>query len=116
MSVLDLAGNNKVITTANGVSQTEEENIEFGNGAGQYDRLDIGANFMAAYILNSGLMLKVNYSLGFLNLSNDTDFKYKNQYFGVSLGLFFHAGREINHTLFTYKKRPCGAFFYFNLC
>lgn len=87
-----LAGNNKVITTANGVSQTEEENIEFGNGSGQYDRLDVGANFMAAYILNSGLMLKVNYSLGFLNLSNDTDFKYKNQYFGVSLGYFFMQG------------------------
>jgi hypothetical protein len=87
-----LAGNTKVIGTVNGVSQTVEENIEFGNGQGQYDRLDVGANFMAAYVLNSGLMLKVNYSLGFLNLSNDTDYKYKNQYFGVSLGYFFMQG------------------------
>ncbi len=87
-----LGGKNKVISTTNGVSQTEEDNIEFGNGSGQYDRLDIGANFMAAYVLNSGLMLKVNYSLGFLNLSNDTDTKYKNQYFGLSLGYFFMQG------------------------
>jgi hypothetical protein len=87
-----LGGSSKVITTANGVSQEEKENIEFGNGTGQFDRVDIGANFMAAYILNSGLMLKVNYSLGFLNLSNDEDTKYKNQYFGVSLGYFFLQG------------------------
>jgi Outer membrane protein beta-barrel domain len=87
-----LSGKTIATTTANGVSQEEEEKVEFGNGEGQFDRVDIGANFMAAYILNSGLMLKVNYSLGFLNLSNETDTKYKNGYFGVSLGYFFLQG------------------------
>jgi len=43
-------------------------------------------------------MLKVNYSLGLMNLSNETNFEgiilkdYKNRYFGVSLGYFFLQG------------------------
>lgn len=87
-----LSGKTIATTTANGVSQEEEENIEFGNGSGQFDRMDFGANFMAAYILNNGLMLKVNYSLGLVNLSNDPDTDYKNRFFGVSLGYFFLQG------------------------
>jgi hypothetical protein len=87
-----LSGKTIATTTANGVSQEEEDNIEFGNGSGQFDRLDFGANFMAAYILNNGLMLKVNYSLGLVNLSNDPDTDYKNRFFGVSLGYFFLQG------------------------
>jgi hypothetical protein len=90
-----MSGKTKATATFNGVSQNNEKKIDFGNGEGQFDRLDIGANFMAAYILNSGLMLKVNYSLGLMNLSNNTDFEgivlsdYKNRYFGVSLSYFF---------------------------
>jgi hypothetical protein len=79
-------------TTVGDISQDDERDVEFGNGSDQYDRLDIGANFMAAYILNNGLMFKVNYSLGLLNLSNNPDAEYKNRFFGVSLGYFFLQG------------------------
>jgi hypothetical protein len=86
--------NGKTVSTitANGVSEKQDEKVEFGNGSGQIDRFDFGANFMAAYVLNNGLMLKVNYSLGLLNLSNDPDTDYKNRFFGVSLGYFFLQG------------------------
>jgi len=87
-----IGGKSKVTTTTGGSTVEEEENIDFGNGQDQYDRLDLGANFMAAYILNNGLMLKVNYSLGLLKLTNDGESDYKNRYFGVSLGYFFMQG------------------------
>ncbi len=56
--------------------------------------MDFGANFMAGYIMNNGLMLKVNYSLGLANLSNVSDSDWKNRYFGVTLGYFFLRGGE----------------------
>lgn len=87
-----LSGKTTGKTTVGGVSQEEERDVEFGNASGEFDRLDIGANFMAAYILNNGLMFKVNYSLGMINLSNSSDSDYKNRFLGVSIGYFFLQG------------------------
>jgi len=87
-----ISGKTITKTTVSGISQEDKRDVEFGNGSDQYDRLDIGANFMAAYILNNGLMFKVNYSLGLINLSNNSDSDYKNRFFGVSLGYFFLQG------------------------
>lgn len=87
-----IGGKTVAKTTAGGVSEEEEADIEFGSAEGQFDRFDFGANFMAAYVMNNGLMFKVNYSLGLINLSNDSESDYKNRYFGVSVGYFFLQG------------------------
>jgi len=47
--------------------------------------LDAGANFLAGYELNNGLLFSLNYSLGLTNFSPDGD-KSKNGYFGISVG------------------------------
>jgi hypothetical protein len=89
-----LSGKSKVKVSALGQSEEEEDDIEFGSDEDQIKRMDFGANFMAGYIMNNGLMLKVNYSLGLANLSNVSDSDWKNRYFGVTLGYFFLRGGE----------------------
>lgn len=88
------SGKTKVKVSALGQSEEDEQDIEFGSEEDQIKRMDFGANFMAGYIMNNGLMLKVNYSLGLANLSNVSDSDWKNRYFGVSLGYFFLRGGE----------------------
>lgn len=89
-----LSGKSKVKVSALGQSEEEEDDIEFGSDEDQIKRMDFGANFMAGYIMNNGLMLKVNYSLGLTNLSNVSDSDWKNRYFGVTVGYFFLRGGE----------------------
>jgi len=89
-----LSGKSKVKVSALGQSEEEEDDIEFGSEEDQIKRMDFGANFMAGYIMNNGLMLKVNYSLGLANLSNTSESDWKNRYFGVTLGYFFLRGGE----------------------
>jgi hypothetical protein len=91
---IGIGGKTIATATSNGTSQKEEQDIEFGSGEEQYKRMDFGANFMAGYILNNGLMFKVNYSLGLANLSNSNEADYKNRYFGVSVAYFFLRGGE----------------------
>ena len=87
-----LSGKTKAKVSALGQSEEEEQDIEFGSADDQLKRMDFGANFMAGYIMENGLMLKVNYSLGLSNLSNTSQSDWKNRYFGVSLGYFFLRG------------------------
>ena len=89
-----LSGKSKAKVSILGETEEEEENIEFGVNEDQIKRMDFGANFMAAYIMHNGLMLKVNYALGLNNLSNVRDSEWKNRYFGVTLGYFFLRGGE----------------------
>jgi hypothetical protein len=89
-----LSAKAKIKVSALGQSEEEEEDFEFGSGDDQVKRMDFGANFMAAYIMHNGLMLKVNYSLGLTNLSNTSDSDWKNRYFGVTVGYFFLRGGE----------------------
>jgi hypothetical protein len=74
------------------IAQEDKQDVVFGNASGEIKRFDFGANAMAAFILDNGLMIKANYSLGLANISNDAASPYKNSYFGVSLGYFFLRG------------------------
>jgi hypothetical protein len=89
-----LNGKTSAKVSFQGQSQEEDEDIEFGSDEDQIKRFDFGANFMAGYIMNNGLLFKVNYSLGLANLSNVSDSDWKNRYFGVSVGYFFLRGGE----------------------
>jgi hypothetical protein len=89
-----LNGKTNAKVSFQGQSQEEDEDIEFGSDDDQIKRVDFGANFMAGYIMNNGLLFKVNYSLGLANLSNVNDSDWKNRYFGVSVGYFFLRGGE----------------------
>jgi hypothetical protein len=91
---LGLNGRTKAKITAQGQTSEEDEDVDFGSGEEQVKRFDFGANVMAGYIMSNGLLIKVNYSHGFANLSNAPDGDWKNRYFGVSVGYFFLRGGE----------------------
>lgn len=89
-----LSGKSKGTSSVNGETAEEtDEKIEFGSSEDQTKRFDYGANIMAGYFMNNGLMIKLNYSRGFANLSNVTDEKYHNQYLGLSVAYFLKGGQ-----------------------
>ncbi len=88
-AAIGLHGKTKAQVTVNNNVQEEEEDITFGSAQDQLKRFDYGANAMVGFIMNNGLMLKANYSLGLSELSNDPASPYKNRYLGVSLAYFF---------------------------
>ncbi len=67
----------------------DSEDIEFGSGEGEVKPLDLGGNILAGYELSNGLFLSVNYNLGFSNISNESEVKTRNNYFGIKLGYLF---------------------------
>ncbi len=69
---------------------TENTDFEFGSDAGQIRRMDLGLNFLAGYELKNGLFLSANYTRGLTNWLN-TDEKWRNNVFAVSVGYFFKA-------------------------
>jgi Outer membrane protein beta-barrel domain len=83
-----LGGKNKVTTTTGGQTVKQDSDVEFGSGEEQINRFDYGLNVMVGYLLNNGLLIKLNYSLGLAELSNNSATKYKNSYFGLTLGYF----------------------------
>ena len=89
-----ISGKNKVTTTVGGQSEKTEENVKFGSADEQIKRFDYGLNFMAGYLVGNGLMVKLNYSLGLVDLSNVSQAKYKNSYLGLTLGYFFKRAGE----------------------
>ncbi len=62
------------------------EDIEFGSNDGEIKPLDLGANILAGYELSNGLFFSLNYNLGLSNISNDTEDKTRNNYFGIRVG------------------------------
>lgn len=80
-----------VKAVVNGQEVTIRE-VEYGT---DIKRFDYGANAMLGYLLNGGLMLKANYSLGLADISNQGDgTEYKNRYFGISVVYFFKRAGE----------------------
>jgi hypothetical protein len=70
--------------------ETMEEDVNFGTG--EEDDLkpfDFGLNFLTGYQFKQGFVVSVNYTPGMTNLSNDSEVKWKNNYFGLTLGYFF---------------------------
>lgn len=66
----------------------ENTDFEFGSDAGQIRRMDLGLNFLAGYELKNGIFVSANYTRGLTNWLN-TDEKWRNNVFAVSVGYFF---------------------------
>ena len=65
------------------------ENLKFGsNDESTLTRGDLGANFIAGFSLNNGVMFFVNYNAGIANLlpKEMEDSKLRSNYFGIKLG------------------------------
>jgi len=71
------------------IVNTLDQDIKFGSGVDETNPLDYGGNLFAGLLINSGLMLKVNYSMGMAELSNRDNTSYKNNGFGATLAYFF---------------------------
>lgn len=67
----------------------ESADVTFGSGEEDMKRMDIGANMLAGYQLSNGLFLSLNYNLGLSNISNGSDSKDHNNYFGIRIGYLF---------------------------
>jgi hypothetical protein len=72
----------------------EEEKIEFGSGDEELKRFEFSGNILVGYELANGLYIQTNYSLGLSNLTNVSDSKAKNKYFGIRLGYFFGGSKS----------------------
>lgn len=87
-----LSGKNEyTISTSAGTVTSAKEDIQFGSGASEIKRMDLGASGMAGILLQNGFMVKVNYGLGLTNLysANTNGASYKQKYLGASVVYFF---------------------------
>lgn len=90
-----ITGKNKFeATVGTSVVNSRDEKITFGNAEGDIKPFDYGANIMAGLLLNNGLMLNLNYSIGMANISNSPDASYKNSYLGASVVFFIKKAGE----------------------
>ena len=84
-----VGGKNKFDATVGGtVVNSIDDKIQFGSGVDETKPFDYGANVFAGLLIENGLMLKVNYSMGLANLSNAADASYKNSCLGATLVFF----------------------------
>jgi len=84
-----VTGKNKFkATVGESVVNTIDSDVKFGSGSDQIKPFDYGANLFAGLLINSGLMLKVNYSMGVANISNAPEASYKNSSLGATLVFF----------------------------
>lgn len=85
-----LSGKTKWEASFDGETESEEEDIEFGNGEDDdIKRGDFGVNLLAGYELSNGFNIHLGYGLGLGNLSNETDVKMNNRVFSVGVGFSF---------------------------
>jgi len=80
-----LSGKEKFATD----QEKDEENFHFGSSDTTLKRFDMGANVLAGYEWNSGIYLQANFNYGLSNITNTSDDKWKNSYFGLRIGYFF---------------------------
>jgi hypothetical protein len=82
-----ISGKYKLTDGTNSISS----DAKFGNTADDDLRsMDIGANFVAGYCFNNGLMLSANYNTGFSNLMPvASEGSIKSHYFGIKAGFLF---------------------------
>lgn len=72
---------------------SETSNLKFGNSQeDDVKGLDIGANFLIGYSLNSGLLFSANYNTGLSNLFPSSAYQgnLKSHYFSIKTGWLFH--------------------------
>ena len=74
----------------NQMSESEEEDVEFGSNEDQMKRIEYGVNFLGGYQLKNGLNFNVGYGLGLSNLANNSgDGKISNRLFCVGVGFSY---------------------------
>jgi hypothetical protein len=88
-AAIAVGGRMKTNVSINGTTNTSDEPIKFGSGAGQYDRVDYGAEITAGMVFAGGLFLKAGYAYGIPNLSNDPASPLRQRCFTLSVGFFF---------------------------
>lgn len=73
--------------TTGGVSESSDDDIEFGNENGQIKRVDVGIGFGFGVLFNR-FLVAANYTIGISNLysGGDDNNYFKNNVLGVSLG------------------------------
>jgi hypothetical protein len=54
------------------------------------NRWDAGINTTIGFELNNLIMIGLNYSIGMVDLDNSVDYKVKNSYAGISVGILFN--------------------------
>jgi hypothetical protein len=54
------------------------------------NRWDAGINTTVGFELNNLIMIGLNYSIGMVDLDNSVDYKVKNSYAGISIGILFN--------------------------
>jgi hypothetical protein len=90
-----VSGKTTIQSSVNSENTTEEmTDVKFGKQADELKRMDYGANAMVGFIMNNGLMFKLNYSYGLADLSNDSQISHKNRYLGLSAAYFFMRGEK----------------------
>ncbi len=75
------------------------EKFKFGNGDdATMTRGDLGANFIAGFSLNNGLLLSLNYNAGLINLMphRTGDASFRSNYFGIKLGYMLSSFKRKN--------------------
>ena len=84
-----ITGESKSKTTIGGITETETEDVEFGED-GDFNRLDYGALIGAGVEVNS-VFVELSYGLGLANISSfdSDDFSVKNRLISLSLGYRF---------------------------
>jgi len=66
----------------------DSEDIEFGSGDGEIKRVDLGLNALLGYQFSNKYFVSTNYTSGLSNWSNDSNSTWRNNIFGISIGLF----------------------------
>lgn len=74
--------------SAEGATESGEDDLEFGSGDNEVKAFDMGANLGFGYMFGGGLSLQFNTQLGLVSISNGDD-AIKNTGFGLSLGYRF---------------------------
>jgi hypothetical protein len=68
---------------------TVTQDVNFGNGANELKRLDMGTKFGIGYELKDGVQINASLKYGFSNLSNAANSKFKTNHFALSASWFF---------------------------
>lgn len=72
----------------------DEEDINFGDQDDELKSFEFSGNLLAGYEFANGLFIHANYNMGFSDLSNVSDSKWKNNYFGLRLGYWFGGDKK----------------------
>jgi hypothetical protein len=68
---------------------TVTQDVNFGSGANELKRLDMGTKFGIGYEFKDGIQINASLKYGFSNLSNTTNSKFKTNHFALSASWFF---------------------------